>query len=205
MIKYIICFYTLILHILFAEIPKIPQITIPNASMPHMPSIQAPKEPTMPTINMPNAPTQNNTTKNVATTTILQNLITDVIRHRMLLSSACIPEKIALQSKLNAKEVQQLGVQLQLTTSQYQDNLLRLRNLILKPANATMQKQFLLTQQGELVGVLIVITFSIKNTQQHSIALSSDYLQIDNMLLESTPQIFSIFQTYFCHAYTLKG
>lgn len=53
-----------------------------------------------------------------------------------------------------------------------------------------------------LDGILMVMTFLDKGVKRHTIALSPNYIQIDNALLENTPQVFRIFQTYFCHART---
>lgn len=195
--KYILYLCLITINMLFANTQKINE--------PKTPVAQMPKNPTMPQIEMPKNPTQNNSETNESKTTILQNLINDAIGRNMLLNAACIPEKIALQSKLNTQEVRQLGVQLQLTTAQYKDNLLRLQSLMLKPAQSEAQKQFITINKGELTGVLIAIEFLDKGIKKHSIALAPNYLQIDNVLLENTPQIFRIFQTYFCHANTIQS
>lgn len=192
--KYILYICLITINMLLANTQKI--------DTPKAPDIKMPQNPTLPHIEIPKIPTQDNNEVNNSKT--LQNLIRDAIRYNMLLNAACIPEKISPQSKLNAKEVQQLGVQLQLTTTQYRDNLLRLQQLMLKPANPEVQKQFIIANQGELTGVLIAIEFLDKGIKKHNIALTPNYLQIDNVLLESNPQIFRIFQTYFCHASTLQ-
>lgn len=195
--KYILCLCLIAINMLFANTQKVNE--------PEVLDTQMPKSPTMPHIEIPKNPTQNNSETNESKTTILQNLINDTIRRNMILNAACIPEKIVLQSKLNAQEVRQLGVQLQLTTAQYKDNLLRLQSLVLKPAQSEAQKQFITINKGELTGVLIAIEFLDKDVKKHSIALAPNYLQIDNVLLENTPQIFRIFQTYFCHANTIQS
>lgn len=188
--KLLLCLIAI--NILFANTQKI--------NTPQVPDAQMPKNPTMPQVEMPKNPTQDNKETNEETE-ILQNLINDVINKNMLLNSACIPEKITLKNSLNAKEVQKLGLQLQLTTPQYKDNLLKLKPLILKKAKT--QKQSIKT--NELADILIVIEFLDKGIQKHSIELSQNYLQIDNVLLENTPQIFRIFQTYFCNANTTQS
>lgn len=187
-LAYFMLFYFMFFGVIFAD-TKVGVPNIPNTQMPKnptMPQVEAPK------IEIPKEPSKSN--ENAIKTTTLKTLIDDAIKNSMILDSACIPDKIAPQSKLNVKEVRQLGMQLQLNTEQYRDNLLRLQDLALKPTNSQNT-----TNTEGLAGVLIVIRFLDKGLQKHIIALSLNYLQIDNEILKSNPQIFRIFQTYFCN------
>lgn len=215
-VLYFILPYLLLSNQLFAN-----QLNVPQA-----PTINTPKNPTLPHIDIPRIDTPQSSIDSKPQNMILRNLINEVIQKNMHLSTACIPQQIAMQNKLTSDEVESLGIQLELTTTQYKDNLLRLQNLVLKPANKEAQKQFVLNSQGlniqsldsqnldsqnlnihspnsySLDGILMVMTFLEKGIKRHTIALSPNYIQIDNALLENTPQVFRIFQTYFCHART---
>lgn len=222
-VLYFILPYLLLSNQLFAN-----QLNVPQA-----PTINTPKNPTLPHIDIPRLDAPHIDTSipqssidSKPQNMILRNLIHEVIQKNMQLNTACIPQQIAMQNRLHSDEVENLGIQLELTTTQYKDNLLRLQNLVLKPANKEAQKQFVLNSQGlniqsldsqnldsknlnihnpnayNLDGILMVMAFLEKGIKRHTIALSPNYIQIDNALLENTPQVFRIFQTYFCHART---
>lgn len=190
--KFLYSLSFVIYYMSFANQPNI--VHIPIIQEPH---IASPKKSTLPHIDISSM--DELTTQPRIDSKILKNIINEAIQKNMYLNTACIPQQVSMQGELNIDEVDKLGMQLELTATQYKDNLLRLQNIILSPANKDAQKRFVLTSHG-LSGVHMVMTFSNKGIKQHVIALSPNYMQIDNMLLNNTPQIFRIFQTYFCHA-----
>lgn len=123
-VLYFILPYLLLSNQLFAN-----QLNVPQA-----PTINTPKNPTLPHIDIPRIDAPQSSIDSKPQNMILRNLIHEVIQKNMQLNTACIPQQIAMQNRLHSDEVESLGIQLELTTTQYKDNLLRLQNLVLKPA-----------------------------------------------------------------------
>ena len=185
--------FFIIPHVFFAN-----QLNIPKLPTIQEPSINTPEAPKLPHIDIHTHISKTQSSVGYKTHSIvLQNLIDEVTQKNMDLNTSCLPQKISIQ-KLNYNDVERIGIHLKLSTTQYKDNIFRLKNITLKPVNEDIQKQFE-SNSYVLSDVLMVMTFLEKGIKRHIITLSSDYIQVDNALLENTPQIFKIFKTYFCN------
>ncbi|RDU65257.1 hypothetical protein CQA53_06685 [Helicobacter didelphidarum] len=198
------------------SIPNAPTITIPSLSTPKQqetkpitpakptPKVTIPKPPvtTMPTIPT----TQAQTTIESSKDKVLYALFNDILKNRMLLQSYCAIDGITLQSNLNQAMLKKIGMLHFLSFWQYQDNMVRLRDITFTKIPQTsyqLLKQYL--ENNELVNIAILIDFYIKDTKKYTILLSKNYMQINKTIVAISPQIFETFRSYFCHPHVFQN
>ncbi len=166
-------------------------------------SIPIPDIPVIPQITTPTIESTDSFIDNVSNNKVLLDIINSSFRKQFIIVSYCIPQQMELKSGLDSQKVRQLGLKLYLSFQQYKDNLMRLKDLILKPVSQIVQQQFNISKQNSILGALVVIDFLDRDNIEHNITLTSNLIQIDKSIYESSKQILNIFQMYFCHPYTI--